>query len=148
MDEPRAYTFSQDSPRPGLGESHHLPLYSIIYDQPWGYIQTSCCPTNFQNCDYCNLEAHNFQCEPTIEVRFKEKLQPSLRVFQRYVACHLHVSKLRQLLTFNAQESNWYFDLALSVCHNLCLSTQMGHVNPFKKSKFQNIFNVIRRSSI
>ncbi len=26
---------SQDSPRPGLGGSHHLPPYSIIYTSPW-----------------------------------------------------------------------------------------------------------------
>jgi hypothetical protein len=27
---------SQDSPRPGLGGSHHLPLYSILYASPQG----------------------------------------------------------------------------------------------------------------
>jgi len=27
---------TQDSPRPGLGGSHHLPPYSILYTSPWG----------------------------------------------------------------------------------------------------------------
>jgi len=28
-------TDTQDSPRPGLGGSHHLPPYSILYNSPW-----------------------------------------------------------------------------------------------------------------
>ncbi len=31
-DEPRAYMDLQDSPRPELGKSHHLPPYNILYD--------------------------------------------------------------------------------------------------------------------
>jgi hypothetical protein len=27
---------TQDSPRPGLGGSHHLPPYSILCNSPWG----------------------------------------------------------------------------------------------------------------
>jgi len=34
--EPRTYTDSQDSPRHGLGGSHHLPAYSILCDLPLG----------------------------------------------------------------------------------------------------------------
>ncbi len=30
MDESQAITDSQDSPRPGLGGSHHLPPYNIL----------------------------------------------------------------------------------------------------------------------
>jgi len=29
-------TDTQDSPRPGLGGSHHLPPYSILWTSPWG----------------------------------------------------------------------------------------------------------------
>jgi len=36
MDEPRAYMDSQNSPPFKLGGSHHLPLYNILYDWPWG----------------------------------------------------------------------------------------------------------------
>ncbi len=56
------------------------------------------------------LGAHNFVCKPPIEMRFKEKLQPLLRAFQRYVAHHLHIRKLRRFLTFNGWESNCQFD--------------------------------------
>jgi len=35
MDEPRSNTDSQDSPRPRLGGSHHLPPYSILCAWPW-----------------------------------------------------------------------------------------------------------------
>jgi hypothetical protein len=34
-DKPRATLDSLDSPRPGLGGSHHLPPYSILYVTPW-----------------------------------------------------------------------------------------------------------------
>jgi len=33
-DKPRATLDSLDSPRPGLGGSHHLPPYSILYSSP------------------------------------------------------------------------------------------------------------------
>jgi hypothetical protein len=36
MDEPWATKNSQDSPRPELGGSHHLPPYSIFYAWPQG----------------------------------------------------------------------------------------------------------------
>ncbi len=39
------------------------------------------------------LRAHNFVCRPLMEMRSKTKLQPSLRAFQQYVACHLHGRK-------------------------------------------------------
>jgi hypothetical protein len=35
MDESWANTDSQDSPRPGLGGSHHLPPYNILCAWPW-----------------------------------------------------------------------------------------------------------------
>jgi len=34
-DKPRATLDSLDSPRPGLGGSHHLPPYSILWVTPW-----------------------------------------------------------------------------------------------------------------
>jgi hypothetical protein len=36
IDETRAKMDSQDSSRPELGGSHHLPPYSILYACPWG----------------------------------------------------------------------------------------------------------------
>jgi hypothetical protein len=35
-DEPQASMDSQNSPQPGLGGSHHLPPYSILYAWPRG----------------------------------------------------------------------------------------------------------------
>jgi hypothetical protein len=34
-DKPRANLDSLDSPRPKLGESHHIPPYIILYNSPW-----------------------------------------------------------------------------------------------------------------
>jgi hypothetical protein len=34
-DEPHAHMDKQDSPWPGLGGSHHLPSYSILFAWPW-----------------------------------------------------------------------------------------------------------------
>jgi hypothetical protein len=35
---------SQDSPQPGLGGSHHLLPYIILYSSPWDHIQMAFCP--------------------------------------------------------------------------------------------------------
>ncbi len=56
------------------------------------------------------LEAHNFLCKVSIEVRSKAQLQPLSSIFEWYVAQHLDASKLGQFLTFNGQESNWQFN--------------------------------------
>ncbi len=56
------------------------------------------------------LGPHNFVYIPLIEMRFKAKLYPSSRSFQRYVTNHLHARKLSQFLTFNGRESNCQFD--------------------------------------
>ncbi len=89
MDEPRVYIDTQNSPWSGLGGNHHLPPYSILY--PW--------PLGLQS-----------KCRPLIKVRYEAKLLPSLRNFQKYVARHLHASKLRWFATFCGWESNWQFD--------------------------------------
>jgi hypothetical protein len=52
------------------------------------------------------LEAHNFLCTAPMEVRYKEKMYPLLKVFQRYVARHLHASKSKRFPTFSDRESN------------------------------------------
>jgi hypothetical protein len=65
----RTYTDSQDSLQPELGGGHHLPLYSIFYDSPWGlhpndiFLQTP-----------ATLDAHNFFCKFPIKMRSKAKL--------------------------------------------------------------------------
>ncbi len=56
------------------------------------------------------LEAHNFVCKPLIEMRFKKKLQPLSRAFQRQVTRHLHTRNSGRFLTFSARKSNCQFD--------------------------------------
>ncbi len=68
---------TQDSPQPGLGGSHHLPPYSILYTSPQGPH-----PNGFfvPRLPSGNLEIakvgtpttlghHNFACKPLIEMR-------------------------------------------------------------------------------
>ncbi len=101
-------THTQDSSRPGLGGSHHLPPYSILWTSPWGphpngfsfpgllrgspKIAPTQTPTT--------LEPHNFASRPRIEVHSKAKLQLSSRSFQRYVARRLQTSKSSRFPTF------------------------------------------------
>ncbi len=116
-------TDTQDSPQPGLGGSHHLPPYSILYTSPWGPH-----PNGFVSRDSrlrvpkspklglpqlwspTTLEPHNFVKRPWIEMQSKAKLQPSLRAFQQYVARPIQTSKSGRFLTFSCKESNWQFD--------------------------------------
>ncbi len=109
---------TQDSPWPGLGGSQHLPPYSILCATPRGphpnghfvpglpsgspEIPSTGTPTT--------LRAHNFLCRPSIAMRSKAKLYPSLRAFQRYVARCLHPRKSGRFPTFSGRESNCQFD--------------------------------------
>jgi hypothetical protein len=82
MDKPQAHINSQDSLRFELGRSHHLPLYSIIYDWPHGLHSNIILFWDFQVGSLkileiktpCTLEVHNFLCKPLIEMGSKEKL--------------------------------------------------------------------------
>ncbi len=56
------------------------------------------------------LGLHNFVRRLPTEMRFKEKLYPSSKAFQRYVACHLHARKSGRFPTFCGRESNCQFD--------------------------------------
>ncbi len=113
---------TQDSPWPGLGGSHHLPPYNILYSSPWGphangfLSHDSQVGLGFRGPEIrtigipATLEAHNFMCKPPIARRSKAKLQPLLRAFERYVTCHLHTRKLSIFPTFSGRESNCQFD--------------------------------------
>ncbi len=111
-------TDTQDSPRPELGGSHHLPHYSIVCGWP-----RSLHPNDFSlpglpsgspeippTGTLTTLEPHNFVRKPSIEVRSKAKLQLSLRSFQRYVGRPLQISKSGRFPTFCGRESNWQCD--------------------------------------
>jgi hypothetical protein len=72
---------SQDSPRPRLGGSHHLPPYSIHCAWPLGlYSNVILSPNSqvesleiFEIGTPTTLEAHNFVYKPPTEVRSKAK---------------------------------------------------------------------------
>ncbi len=110
QDKPWANLNSKDSPWPELGESHHLPLYSILCVSPQGPHSNNILSWDSKIAKIeisATLGPHNFACRPLIEMRFDAKLQPLSRAFQRYVAHHLHVRKSCQFLTFSGQESNY-----------------------------------------
>jgi hypothetical protein len=101
-------TDTQDSPRLGLGGSHHLPPYSILCTSPRGLHPNDFSFPGLPSASLeiapagtlATLEPHNFVSKPWIEVRSKAKLYLSSRSFQRYVAHHLQTSKSGQFLTF------------------------------------------------
>ncbi len=82
MNEPRANTDSQDSPRPGLGGSHHLLPYGILYVWPQDQhpnvilsLDSQVGVSKFSKLGtLTTLGAHNFVCRPLIEMRSKAKL--------------------------------------------------------------------------
>jgi hypothetical protein len=106
-------TDTQDSPRPGLGGSHHLPPYSILCDSPRdphpnGFSLPGL-PRESPEIPPCGtpgtLKPHNFASRPRIEVRSEAKLYLSSRAFQRYVARRLQPSISGRFLTFSGRES-------------------------------------------
>jgi hypothetical protein len=56
------------------------------------------------------LRTHNFLCTLPIVMRYKAKLYPSSRSFQRYFARCLHAREMGRFLTFSGRESNYHFD--------------------------------------
>ncbi len=77
------------------------------------------------------LGAYNLVYKPLIEMRFKAKLQPSLKAFQQYVARHRHARKSGRFPAFR---------LVITYIR----SVQMGHVSSLQTSRFQDISNDIR----
>ncbi len=95
------------------GKPPPIPLIVFFVPHHEAYTQRSFCPKNPKILKIeilAILNAHNFSCKSLIEVRFKAKLYPLSKAFQRYVAYHFHVSKSGRFLTFNDQESNWQVD--------------------------------------
>ncbi len=66
-DKPWAHTNSQDSPRPRLGGSHHLPFIVFSMINHKGYIQMSFCP---KIDPLGTLKGHNFN---THQYQFKSQ---------------------------------------------------------------------------
>ncbi len=110
-------TDTQDSPRPRLGGSHHLPPYSILVALRGGYIQMvlflGTPEMESRNCPGWSpgtLGAHNSRLQSSIATRSEPKLQFSSRAFQRRVALQNRMLGRGRFLTFSGRESNCQFD--------------------------------------
>ncbi len=108
-------------PRPGLGGSHHLPPYSILYSSPQrllpnGYFSRSSqvgvlkLSRNRPGWSPKTLGAHISRLQSPIVMRSEPKLQASSRSFQCRVALSNRMLGRGRFLTFNGRESNWQFD--------------------------------------
>jgi len=140
---------SQDSPRPGLGGSHHLPPYSTMClstrpTSKWHFVLglPNGSPEIAKVEIPATLRAHNFMCKPRTKMRSKAKLYSSLRTFQRDVARHLHIRKSGQFLTLSGWESNCQFvSLLLAIAY--VSDVQMVMRAHFRHLRFNNFFPMI-----
>jgi len=111
----------RDTPRPGLGGSHHLPPYSILCAtfrglHPNGSFSRDSqvgVPKLSRNCPEWSpgtLEAHNSRLQSLIATRSEPNLYPFSRSFQRRIALSILRSGRGRFSTFNGRESNCQFD--------------------------------------
>jgi hypothetical protein len=69
---------TQDSPRPGLGGSHHLPLYNILCGYPRGPLGS---PEIAKVGTPVTLGRHNFTCRSLIKMRSEQSCSPCQDLF-------------------------------------------------------------------
>ncbi len=111
----------QDTPRPGLGGSHHLPPYSIFCATFRGLHPNVSfsrdsqvgVPKLSRDCPGWSpgtLGAHNSRLLSLIAMRSKPILYPSSRSFQRRIALSIRRSRRGRFPTFSGRESNCQFD--------------------------------------
>ncbi len=111
----------QDTPRPGLGGSHHFPPYSILYatspslhpNDSFSRDSQVGVPKLSRNCPGWSPEtlgAHNSRLQSLIATRFEPNVQPSSRSFQRRIALTIRRSRRGRFPTFSGRESNCTFD--------------------------------------
>jgi len=134
IDEPRANTDSQDSPRPGLGGSHHLPPYSILYAWPQGQHPNVILSWNSQvgvpNFPKLGLLRLWRPITSSTDLRLRWDLKQSciLRQDLSNGMSHATYTKGNQgdswLLVVRSQIANLTFGLSFS--HNLCFKNLNG----------------------
>jgi hypothetical protein len=99
--------------------SHHLPpLYNIFYDSSQRLHPNGIFPrtpklkfpkfSKLRFLPFCTPIF--FLCKPLIKTKSQEKLLPSSKPFERYLAHPLHIHKSRRFLTFNGRGSNWHLE--------------------------------------
>jgi hypothetical protein len=131
--KPWAYTDSQDSPQPGLGGSHHLPLYSIIYVWPWGLhpnVILSRLVTLFEIGTSGTLEAHNFCANIQLRWGPKKSYSPCWELSNDMwnVTCTQVNQGDFWLLMIGSQIGNLTFGFSFG--HNLCFKCSNGMYEP------------------
>jgi hypothetical protein len=119
---------TQDSPRPGLGGSHHLPPYSILCTAPRGLHPNgfsllgllSGNPEIVPAKNLATLEPHNFVSRPCIEVRSNQSCgsRRELSNGMSHVVCNLVNRVYSWLFLVGCQTDN--LTPSPSFGHNLC----------------------------
>ncbi len=151
----------QDTPRPGLGGSHHLPPYSILCDAPprlhpngsFSRDSQVGVPNLSRNCPGWSprtLGAHNSRLRSLIATRSKPNLWPSSRSFQRRIALSIRRSGRGRFPTFNGRESNCQFDVLLALLLRITWATdvQMSNARPFSISMLRDLSNNTKNTSM
>jgi hypothetical protein len=137
-DKPRVTSESQDSPRPGLRGSHHLPPYSILYTSPRGLH-----PNGFLSRDsrrqvlkLPRLEFPRLCCAITScsDLQSWWGMKQSCRSHRALSNGVLHTT-----CTHGGRVDSWHFVVGnqtaslipdLSFCHNLCCKCPNGSCEP------------------
>jgi hypothetical protein len=130
---------SQDSPRPRLGGSHHLPPYSIICACQWDWHSNGILfrdsqvgVSKFSELGLLQLWGRiTFCANLRLKCNLKQSCNPrrGLSNSMLYTTCTQGNRGDSWLLVIGSQIANLISDLSFD--HNLCFRFQMGHVSPF-----------------
>jgi hypothetical protein len=130
-DKPWANTDSQDSSRAGLGESYHLPLYSILCDLSRGLHPNVILSQDSQLGLPRFWRPITFCVDLQLKWGLKQSCSPHLELYNNmwHATCTQVNWGDYWLLMVGSQIGNLISDLFFG--HNLFFSTQMDHVSPF-----------------
>ncbi len=111
-------TDTQDSPRPGLGGSHHLPPYSILYSSPWrlhpnGYFSRDSrvgVPKSRQLGLPRLWSPITLRADLQLRSDLKQSCSSRPELSNNMWHAPLQLSKSGRFPTFCGRESNWQFD--------------------------------------
>jgi len=155
-DKPRATLDSLDSPRPGLGGSHHLPPYSILYSSPLHLHPNGSFSRDSQNgipnLSWFGLPGLWTRITFRLELGSGQSLNQSCssprELFNdvSHFACTHQNQVDSWLLVVGSQIANLTPDLSFD--HNLCCRCPNGYTRPFWTSTLQDLSNGIKNTSM
>jgi hypothetical protein len=147
---------SLDSPRPGLGGSHHLPPYSILYNSLPHLHPNGSFSRDSQNgvpkLSRFGLLGLWTLITPRSKLGSKRGLNQSCSSPQELSKGVSHFIFMyrnwvdSRLLMVESQTANLTPDPSFG--HNLCFDVQMAHARPFWTSTLQDLFNGIKNASM